>query len=228
MSIKPENLYEKIKDSIKERFEFKYPEGISSHSEAMKQDDCFNEVERITKKLKLDIDEDTLYDTAAKVKKTLRPIFIKQAEDRFYKFVENRTEARKKIIKEANISIKQSEIKTTSTYYEAFKTVFATEDGEEAEMDLEHTFDITLFIKYEDKLIKLGYQKLDGGEDTRYGIEDGFYVKDEESENVYISLEVPSSWCDFWFEEEESVFERMAFELLGLKKEWIRYSGVNG
>jgi len=63
MSIKPENLYEKIKDSIKERFEFKYPEGISSHSEAMKLDDCFNEVERITKKLKLDIDEDTLFMT---------------------------------------------------------------------------------------------------------------------------------------------------------------------
>ena len=103
-----------------------------------------------------------------------------------------------------------------------------TEDGEEAEMDAEHTLDITLFIKYEDKLIKLGYQKLDGGEDTRYGIEDGFYVKDEEYENIYITLEVPSTFDEFWYEGEESVFERMAFELLGLKKEWIRDSSVNG
>ncbi len=228
MSIKPENLYEKIKDSIKERFEFKYPEGISSHSECMKHDDCFNEVERITKKLKIEIDEDTLYDTAIKVKKILRPIFIKQAEDRLSEFVENRTEVRKKIIKEANISIKRSEIKTTSTYYEAFKTVFATEDGEEAEMDAEHTLDITLFITYEDELIKLGYQKLDDDEDSRYGIEDGFYVKDEEYENIYITIEVPSTFDEFWYEDEESVFERMAFELLGLKKEWIRDSGVNG
>lgn len=184
--------------------------------------------EELYEELKIDIDEETLYDTAVKVKKILRPIFIKQADDRFSEFLDNRTNARMKIINEANISIKESEIKTTSTYYEAFKTVFATEDGEEAEMDAEHTLDITLFIKYEDELIKLGYQKLDDDEDSRYGIEDGFYVKGEEYENIYITIEVPSNFDEFWYEDEESVFERMAFELLGLKKEWIRDSGVNG
>ncbi len=226
--MKAEELYEKIKDSIKERFEFKYSEGIEESSESMKQDNCIEEAEKIIKKLKMDVDEDTLYETATRGRKTLRPIYLQLANDNLQKKIK---EARNKILKEHPISVDVNNLKTTSAYYEAFKKVFRRpEDYGDPEPDENHHLDIGLFIEHEDKLIALGYRKLDDSakESAGYGIEDGCYIKYEEYEAVCISVECPDTWCDFSFKEEFSVFEILAIELLGLKTDWIKTAVFNG
>ena len=71
----PEDLFNQIGDIVKEKLLHKYPEGCHPL-----WDEVFDNVEKSTKKLKLDVDEDTLYETTQIVRKNIRPILVERLE----------------------------------------------------------------------------------------------------------------------------------------------------
>ena len=109
-------------------------------------------------------------------------------------------------------------------YYDAFKTIFKDEDGDEATFDEEHSLDIDLLIEHEDKLIALGYKKKDSedGEYSMYDLDNGEYYKFEEYGHLSLSFGLPSTFYDI------DDFEEKAHKLLGFKKEWIKELACNG
>ena len=109
-------------------------------------------------------------------------------------------------------------------YYDAFKTIFKDEDGDEATFDEEHSLDIDLLIEHEDKLIALGYKKKvsEDGEYSMYDLDNGEYYKFEEYGHLSLSFGLPSTFYDI------DDFEEKAHKLLGFKREWIKESACNG
>ena len=109
-------------------------------------------------------------------------------------------------------------------YYEAFKTVFKDEDGDEATFDEEHSLDIDVFIEHEDKLIALGYKEKvsEDREYSIYDLDDGEYYKFEEYGYLSLTFGLPWTFCEM------DDFDEKAHQLLGFKKEWIKQSLCNG
>ena len=114
-------------------------------------------------------------------------------------------------------------------YYKAFKTVFAI-DGEEAPIDEDHLLDIEVFQKYEDEIIELGWEEWDEEEyddnslpDRLDSDQDQYYVNAGEGTLTLSPLYLPVD-CVFNVED----CEEKIHNLLGLKKEWIKFSAING
>ena len=77
-SITPDELFEKIKDSVIELFDLRWDKGISHE---LSHDEFFDVVCDETEALDLNVDEDTLYDTATKAKKIVNAFLQKKSQD---------------------------------------------------------------------------------------------------------------------------------------------------
>ena len=77
-NLTPDELFEKIKDSVIKLYDLRWDRGISHE---LDHDDFFNVVCQETEALKLNIDEDTLYDTATKAKNIINLYLRKKSHD---------------------------------------------------------------------------------------------------------------------------------------------------
>ena len=77
-NLTPDELFEKIKDSVIELFDLRWDKGISHE---LSHDEFFDVVCDETEALDLNVDEDTLYDTATKARQIVNAFLQKKSQD---------------------------------------------------------------------------------------------------------------------------------------------------